>query len=556
MKHYTRVLAIFMMLLLSLTLFAGCNGDGSEATATPPAQSKAPVSAPPEETDGDGYVYKMPIVDDSYTLTGWRPFTSTYITSPNEILSNIELEKRTNVRIEWQLAPRTDEAATQYNLMIASGNFTDMIFQGIGTGGTDPDYIGGIDKAIDDNIFLELTGLIEKYMPNLKGFIDSDAEIDKQIHSDLGNIGYIAQLRRIPQPSWMGPGIRIDYLEKVGISKTPETYDELYDALKKFKSEMNIEQPLIISYMGYNATAHSLTSGFDVDPGFYNENGTVKFGFIEQGFRDYLEMMNKWYSEGLIDQEFYTRNGPADGYAMDRIPTGKVGATDTFIYTLPGMYKNNSEDPDFFIKAMPFPRKSADSVAHFRLMNYRIVNNGVTIPTTVTDAGKLEIIARWADYLYSEEGERLNNYGVEGETYTLVDGKPMYTDAVLNAPDGTSPSQMMQLVADIGMMPGVYDWTRDRSLVSEEEWSAMDIWGDSASGDWVMPWTTLTSEEGSEYSNLYSDIQTLVTETIAMFITGQKQFSEYDAFIGQLKNMNIDRCIEIQQAALDRYLAR
>jgi putative aldouronate transport system substrate-binding protein len=37
---------------------------------------------------------------------------------------------------------------------------------------------------------------------------------------------------------------------------------------------------------------------------------------------------------------------------------------------------------------------------------------------------------------------------------------------------------------------------------------------------------------------------------------GDKPLSEYDAFVAQLKSMNIERCIEIQQGALDRYLAR
>jgi putative aldouronate transport system substrate-binding protein len=48
----------------------------------------------------------------------------------------------------------------------------------------------------------------------------------------------------------------------------------------------------------------------------------------------------------------------------------------------------------------------------------------------------------------------------------------------------------------------------------------------------------------------------MISETIPQFITGQKPMTEYDAFVEQLKSMNIDRCIEIQQAALDRYIAR
>jgi putative aldouronate transport system substrate-binding protein len=114
---------------------------------------------------------------------------------------------------------------------------------------------------------------------------------------------------------------------------------------------------------------------------------------------------------------------------------------------------------------------------------------------------------------------------------------------------------MMGQITDSGS-GALYDWTREKQMVSEEEWSAYDFWGESASGDWVMPPVTMTTEEGTEYANIYGDIQTFITETIPQFITGSKPMSEYDAFIEQLKTLNIDRCIEIQQAALDRYLSR
>ena len=67
---------------------------------------------------------------------------------------------------------------------------------------------------------------------------------------------------------------------------------------------------------------------------------------------------------------------------------------------------------------------------------------------------------------------------------------------------------------------------------------------------------TMTDEENSEYVTLYTDIETLTQENTVKFITGEKSLDEYDAFVQQLKTYNIDRCIELQQAALDRYNAR
>ncbi len=36
----------------------------------------------------------------------------------------------------------------------------------------------------------------------------------------------------------------------------------------------------------------------------YQDEGTVKFGTLEDGFREYLVMMNQWYNDGLISSDF------------------------------------------------------------------------------------------------------------------------------------------------------------------------------------------------------------------------------------------------------------
>lgn len=552
MKKSIRTLALLIAVLLMTLQFAAC-GNGTTASPAPsaPAQSGAPAeSAAPAEP---AYEYKMPIADAPYTVTAWKSFTSTYLTSPNETTSNTELEKRTNIHIDYKLVPSAD-AITQYNLLITSGDYTDIIFQGM-NGGT-PAYTGGLDKAISDGVLIEMTDAVNKWMPNLKAYMDQNDDIRKQIHTDAGNIGAIINIQNGNQPAWVGPGIRLDLLNKVGITDVPQTYDDLYVALTKFKNELAVEQPLALNYLGYSTMSKGMTSGFDVDGGFFNQDGTVKYGFIEQGFKDYLTLMNKWYTEGLIDHDFYTRSAPTDFTAMDRIPAGKVGASEQMIYTLPHVYQALSGGTEFHMVAMPFPRKSADYVAHFRRVNEITGTTAIAVTTAVSDADKLEKISRWLDYRFSEEGALLLNYGIEGDTYTMVDGKPVFTDKILKDPEGRSTGDMMQITTQDQFHGMLYDWTREKPTVSDEEWSAYDIWGNSASGDWVMPPVTLTTEEGTEYATIYGDIETLVTETIPQFITGQKALSEYDAFVQQLKSLNVDRCIEIQQTALDRYLAR
>ena len=67
---------------------------------------------------------------------------------------------------------------------------------------------------------------------------------------------------------------------------------------------------------------------------------------------------------------------------------------------------------------------------------------------------------------------------------------------------------------------------------------------------------TMTTEENTEYAQYYTDLLTYVQENNVKFINGQRSLDEYDAYRDTLKSMGIEKCIALQQAALDRYNKR
>ena len=48
---------------------------------------------------------------------------------------------------------------------------------------------------------------------------------------------------------------------------------------------------------------------------------------------------------------------------------------------------------------------------------------------------------KWLDWHYSEEATTLYNWGIEGQSYEVVDGKKQFTDLILNNPDGLSKDE-------------------------------------------------------------------------------------------------------------------
>ncbi|NTV91198.1 MAG: ABC transporter substrate-binding protein, partial [Clostridiales bacterium] len=171
------------------------------------------------------------------------------------------------------------------------------------------------------------------------------------------------------------------------------------------------------------------------------------------------------------------------------------------------------------------------------------------------DCKEPEIAARWIDYMFSEEGSLLLNYGIEGDTFTMVDGKPQFTDKIVKNPEGLSVEQCRNKYL-ANAWAKVYDWNTVYQSNSAKVKEAGSIWKANMDYAWIMPPVTITSDEGAEQSGIMGDINTYISEMIIKFIMGAEPLSKYDEFVNRVKEMNIDKVIQIQQAALDRYMAR
>ena len=106
------------------------------------------------------------------------------------------------------------------------------------------------------------------------------------------------------------------------------------------------------------------------------------------------------------------------------------------------------------------------------------------------------------------------------------------------------------------MMPerllGQYD---DAGL---DAWRQCLVWTEAHSGEYNYPeGTTMTSVEAEEYGRIYADATSTIDEWTAKIIAGMVDLDEgYDAMTSILEGIHFNRCIEIKQAALDRFNER
>ncbi len=319
---------------LGLLLISACGGSTSaEPTEQPSASNAATATEPagnagsdanenagetsPEEAIASGGL----IANGDVTLDIWKVWSNDYI-ALNDLPAVLALEQVTGGNTNYNTVSWA-EATEKFTLMITSGTYPDIIEVLVGS------YPGGGEAGIQDGVYMELSGLIDQHMPNYKAIRESDERIRKATMSDSGNIFAIYMMRSLTdgtlagEPAWGGLSIRQDWLDKLGLEK-PVTIDDWYNVLSKFKTELNVEAPLMVNQYG-QMDQNSFLSAYGVKSAMYLDGATVKYGPMQEGYRQYLETMSKWYSEGLIDQNFLSNNAaniPVEYAAMDKTGAG------------------------------------------------------------------------------------------------------------------------------------------------------------------------------------------------------------------------------------------
>lgn len=555
MKNAKKLVALLLSLALVLSLGA-CGGNGGSSTSSEASPSSTTEESGAAAESGDESQaetaetgeFQLPIVDEPTTLSYFVADDSNaaiMTTDWNDNEFYQEMERRTGVHLEFEMVSSADYQ-TNFNLMIASGNLADMIYVGASY------YAEGVDAAIDDGYFLDLTDLVDEYMPNYEKIRTSDIQYELLSTTDSGRLGAVYELRQSKQGPWLGLWIRQDWLDDLGL-ETPVTFDDYHEVLTAFKNEKGATAPLILNFSGSDGEFGTMSGGLNVLNSWQlDETGKVNFGPYMDAWKEYVTIMHQWYTEGLIDPDFMaTDERTAD---MAKVVTGASGLF-AALYTMPSVYEAASEDPNMNLAPVNPPVMNEGDEGHIRLRDsYTSGNTAIS-----ADSENWEVALRWLDYLYTDEGALLANYGVEGDTFEFnEDGEPEFTDKILANENGWTMTQTVaSYLCPSAGIANWSDWTRELAGVPEKDQACYDVWSEF-SDDWRLPSSvTLTQEESTERAALYADISTIVKEQTAQFISGALDIeSNWDAYISALEASGMERAIEITQAAYDRYLAR
>ncbi len=454
------------------------------------------------------------------------------------------IEKATNVNLNWQLIS-TQVKDEQFNLIMASGDLPDIMAFYEGKEG-----FSSVNKFGSQGAFLPLEELIEEHAPNLKKIILDDPKVKEALVASDGHIYYIPMLSALNAArGWF---IRYDWLEAVG-KDVPTTTDELYDVLVAFKNEdpngngLKDEIPMVFRRRGDDAFYNlgALAYAFDADPDWVVRDGKVTFGPVEEQYRAYLAYIAKLYDEGLIDQEILTRPGNPRTDLFGKDVAGCIH--DWFASTATLNDTLSEEIPEFNLRHFAPPVGTA-SEAYTRIQMSKVRADG---GWSISHSNPNPVATiKMMDYLFSPEGNALINFGVEGDTYNMVNGVPVYTDKITNNPErGFHEALVINgLQWKIGLQQDIeYEKQFANEIATEARVDYMD--------NYIIeefPVLSFSEEERMLIDDKLSQIKLYTAEMTAKALVGGIKPSEYDKVFNRLNTMGLKEVQAVYQAAYDR----
>lgn len=542
-KRFKHLLFLVSILSIITLLFAACSNDDKNTGGD------NGVGTTDNENASGGNDFQL---GDTFKAEEELTFSMMFSDHPNypykkDWLFNEELKERTNVSLDMTIIPMSDYSEKR-SLLISTGD-SPLIIPKMYPGEETPFVASGTLLPVSDYIDL---------MPNFKDKVEK-WEIEPFLEELRQEDGKYYLLPGVHENVWPDYtlAIRTDILEELEL-EMPTTWDELEVVLEEMKEAYPDVTPFSDRFT-FDSTLNVAASSFGTSAGwglgsalnFDEENDEFVFGPATEGYKEMVTYFRGLVEKGLLDPESFTQD---DEQAQRKFVNGDSFVINTNSQTIVD-YRNDMNEilgeDNFSIQKMLVPGGPEGQV-----MTGSKLENGIAISSKAKDLPEFEELMNFIDWLwYSDEGQEFTKWGVEGVTFNKDDdGKRVLADDVNYV--GLNPAGTKALNVDYGFAGGNFAYGGPtellHSMFSEEEIEFQE--GMHATKELILPDPPITYNEMElEQSTLLSTpLKDFVSTATFRFILGDRDLSEWDEYVAELENMNVQGYVDLANEVYER----
>ncbi|ANY68214.1 ABC transporter substrate-binding protein [Paenibacillus sp. BIHB 4019] len=330
-----------------------------------------------------------------------------------------EITKATGVTLDGEFA--VGDSSQKISLIAASGEYPDMI-----------NPKGELSKLVEAGAMLDLTDLIEKHAPNIKKMFGD--EMKRLRYSNEDKAIYV-----IPTYSAAGGGpfetdggfkLQHRVVKELGYPKI-ETVQDFENAIKAYLEKHPTDENgnpnigLTLNADDWRILISVTNPAFWAtgapDDGEYNiniETQEVIYHYRRPEEKEYFRWLNHMYLEGLLDSNSFVQK--YDQYKA-KIASGRVLGLIDQVWDYADAENALKAEGKLEYGYGRYPVALSDKYKDGSLWPTGFMA-GWGIGITVDNPDPVRAI-KFLDYLASEEGQILLNWGVEGQHYNVENGK-------------------------------------------------------------------------------------------------------------------------------------
>lgn len=437
------------------------------------------------------------------------------------------------------------EARDQYETLVAQQKIPQLTFANAQIFG--PAY-GSLGAYIDWNDYIDL-------LPNVKKVL-SDPKWAEDIAKYTEEDGSMYHLP-VPQTGYadtVGWLYRKDIFDKHGMT-FPTNQEDLMATLRKLKELYPNSYPLVIRGLnganlgGVSNMIAPFGGGYAGESSWNTllmlnmEDHSYYMGQTDNAMRECMQWMHDLYEEGLLHPscitmdsaqwtEAFASNTSFVGYdKMDRIDMLTMGAIDA--------------NPSYVLTgARNFPMgTNGTNVFPAHTTGFSFLVSGMI------EGEELENVLKYVDWLYSDEGIKLTNWGKEGESYEVAaDGTMDFKEDFTYEGSG---------IGVVGMCAfrdfDTYLKSQDQHVID----AIYDIAKDYTSTDKQGYRLEYDDNEQRVFDTYYQKTYDFCNAKFQDFIRGElNPETDWDAYVAEVNGMLPQEVYDIHNNALQRYLEK
>ena len=452
-----------------------------------------------------------------------------------------ELEKRTGAKVTYQWVAQSDYK-TKLNSILAGTDLPDVIFE------------GDMATQLNEGAILPLDDALAKYGANItRNWNDDDYLYLRQVSDGkIYHIPYVLDYKYS-----MSTLARTDWIKKLGM-EVPTSYDDwkkVWYAMKandcNGNGDANDEIPIVCTNAG-DLLSYATMFGIKVSNNWWAEtdDGLVSV-FEAKNFDKFLNEMRTLYADGILDKEFASRS---DTY-KNTLDSGLAGFTIYYAERakITTLALQQAEGADAHMEGVA-PVKYENEA---QLIRARTKVGTVGLTVTIAAKDKLDDIVKYYNYVFSDEGNILMNYGIEGKTFDYVDGKPVIKQDIASGSFTKARSSgLICTLTPINFLGDAYEQLLLAGQSVDSLDSATKMFYDALYLNEDYFYTVIPSFNTTEYQENGGTLGDKLTTAFAQCVSGQISTDEFWKQYQSIKDEGWQDVIDAQVAAYNKLMKK